>query len=214
MSHEREISTQHSLARNRAAGLQHRVEAVLRPELRQSPSRREPLNDRSRHEILVRVLLVQRLAALGVRDKQSPLTFVRGRCSQQRFRPRGESRRGLLRSRTLFLGAAARGLCFSFRLCAQAWRANSEGPHGARHCHCRTSLQDFLNSHFSLALKSFWKSIVQRQRIPSPALLINRTNPCLKPVCKAPFLRPEVAPSLWALYDGSSPKNYDEVNCD
>src|SRR5882762_5385027 len=206
MSHKREVSTQHSLARNRASRLQRRVEAVFRPQFRQGQSRREQLHVRSRHEILVRVLLVQSLAALGVRNEQSPLTFARGCRSQQRFRPRGESRRGLLRSRTLFLGAAARRLCFSFRLCAHAWRANSEGPHGARHRHCRTSLQDFLNSHSSLALKSFWKSIVQRQRILSPALLINRTNPCLKPVRKAPFLRPEVAPSLWALYDGSSPK--------
>src|ERR1700687_5080128 len=181
MSHEREISTEHSLARNRAARLQRRVEAVLRPPFPQGQSRREQLHVRSRHEILVRVLLVQCLAALGIRDKQSPLTFVRGRCSQQHFRPRGESRRGLLRSRTLFLGAAARRLFFSFRLRAQPRRAYSEGPHGARHRHCRTSLQDFLDSHFSLALKSFWKSIVQRQRIPSPALLISRTTPGSSP---------------------------------
>ena len=43
------------------------------------------------------------------------------------------------------------------------------------------------------------KSIVQWQRIPSPARLIYRTNPCLKPVGEASFLRPEVAPSLRAL---------------
>src|SRR6266550_3831715 len=155
MSHEREISSQHPLARNRATRLQRRVEAVLRVQFCQGQSRGEQLHVRSRNEILVGVLLVQRLAALGIRDKQSPLTFVRGRCSQQRFRPRAEFRRGLLRSRTLFLCAAAHRLCFSFRLCAQVLRTGSEGPHGARHRHCRTSLQDFLESHFSLALKSF-----------------------------------------------------------
>src|SRR5882672_5687216 len=70
MSHECEISTQHSLARNRAARLQRRVEAVLRPQFCQGQRGGEQLHVRSRDEILVCVLLVQRLAALRAERRQ------------------------------------------------------------------------------------------------------------------------------------------------
>src|SRR6266550_2699180 len=189
MSHEREISTQHPLTRNRATRLQRRVEAVLRLQFCQGQSRGEQLHVRSRNEILVGVLLVQRLAALGIRDKQSPLTFVRGRCSQQRFRPRGEFRRGLLRSRTLFLFDGAP------RYCAPVPKAHTALATATAALRCR--IFSILIFHSRLSRSP--KSIVQWQRIPSPARLIYRTNPCLKPVGEASFLRPEVAPSLRAL---------------
>src|SRR6267143_376046 len=198
MSHKREISTQHSLARNRAARLQRRVEAVFRPQFCQGQRGGEQLHVRSRHEILVCVLLVQGLAAFGIHNEEPPLPLVCGYCSQQRFRPRGESRPGLLRRRALFLWATTYRLCLCFRLRARAWRAGSESPHGARHRHRRTSLQDFLNSHFSLALKSFSEKYSPKATHSVSRASYLSNNSCRKPVYEAPFLRSEVAPSLRA----------------
>src|SRR5207249_8133838 len=54
------------------------MEAVLRSEFREGQRRGEQLHVGSRHEIFVRILLVKSLTALGVRNEQSPLSFLFG----------------------------------------------------------------------------------------------------------------------------------------
>src|SRR5260370_6818626 len=108
--------------------LQRCAEAVLWPQFRQRQRRAEQFHVRSRHEIFVRVLLIQGLATLGVHDEQSPLTLVRRHCSKQGFRTRSEFCCCFLRSHTLFLCAAARVLRLCLRFCNHPRRAHSQPP--------------------------------------------------------------------------------------